>query len=149
MKKNERRAIIEHLGPELGKMEFEAQTLRGRTLDEAKLNRWMKLEKLTFEETLVENNEVACVPGRFNSSRIQCILLIFIIKQALYRLNRIFHRRTKTQKNERPHKLQTMKCKASLIYKFKNRKTSQFFVTMIIHSTGTLWMSSDRPVSPS
>jgi hypothetical protein len=39
VKKNERRAIIEHLGPELGKVEFEAQTLRGRTLDAAKLNR--------------------------------------------------------------------------------------------------------------
>jgi tetratricopeptide (TPR) repeat protein len=65
VKKNERRAIIEHLGPELGKVEFEAQTLRGRILDAAKLNRWMQLEKVTFEEPLVENNKVACVPGKF------------------------------------------------------------------------------------
>jgi tetratricopeptide (TPR) repeat protein len=65
VKKNERRAIIEHLGPELGRVEFKAQTLRGRTLDAAKLNRWMQLEKVTFEESLVENNEVACVPGKF------------------------------------------------------------------------------------
>jgi hypothetical protein len=64
VKKNERRAIIEHLGPELGKVEIEAQTLRGRTLDAAKLNRWMRLEKVT-SESLVENNEVARVPGNF------------------------------------------------------------------------------------
>jgi tetratricopeptide (TPR) repeat protein len=66
VKKNERRAIIEHLGPELGNVEFELQTLRGRKLDAAKLNRWMQLEKVTFEESLVENNEVACIPGKFS-----------------------------------------------------------------------------------
>jgi hypothetical protein len=65
VKKNERRAIIEQLGPELGKVEIEAQTLRGRTLDAAKLNRWMRLEKVTSEESLIENNEVACAPGTF------------------------------------------------------------------------------------
>jgi hypothetical protein len=65
VKKNERRAIIEHLVPEQGKVEIEAQTLRGRTLDAAKLNRWMRLEKVTSEESLVENNEVTCVPGKF------------------------------------------------------------------------------------
>ncbi|KAH8753453.1 hypothetical protein F5882DRAFT_385691 [Hyaloscypha sp. PMI_1271] len=63
VKKNERRAIIKHLGPELEKVEIEAQTLRGRTLDAAKLNRWMRLEKVTSEESLVENNEVPCVPA--------------------------------------------------------------------------------------
>jgi hypothetical protein len=65
VKKKERRAIIEQLGPELGKVEIEAQTLRGRTLDAAKLNRWMRLEKVTSEESLIENNEVACAPGAF------------------------------------------------------------------------------------
>ena len=65
MKKNERRAIIKHLGPELEKVEIEAQTLRGRTLDAAKLNRWMRLEKVTSEESLGENNEAACVPSKF------------------------------------------------------------------------------------
>jgi hypothetical protein len=65
VKKNERRAIIEQLGPEPGKVEIEAQTLRGRTLDAAKLNRWVRLEKVTSEESLVENNEVPCVPGKF------------------------------------------------------------------------------------
>ncbi|KAN0110020.1 hypothetical protein V8E51_006407 [Hyaloscypha variabilis] len=63
VKKNERRAIIKNLGSGLGKVEFEAQVLKGRTLDEAKLNRWMKLEKVTFEESLVVNNELACVPA--------------------------------------------------------------------------------------
>lgn len=65
VKKNERRTIIRHLGPELGKVGFEALKLRGRTLDEAKLNRWMKLEKVTFEGSLDENNQMACVPGKF------------------------------------------------------------------------------------
>jgi hypothetical protein len=46
-------------------VEIETQTLRGRTLDAAKLNRWMRLEKVTSEESLVENNEVTCVPGKF------------------------------------------------------------------------------------
>ncbi|PMD24378.1 hypothetical protein NA56DRAFT_35355 [Hyaloscypha hepaticicola] len=61
VKKNERRAIIEHFGPELGKVEFEAQTLRGRKLDEAKLNRWMKLEKVNFEESPTGEDKAACV----------------------------------------------------------------------------------------
>jgi hypothetical protein len=65
VKRNERRAIIKHLGPEMEKVEIEAQTLRGRTLDAAKLNRWMRLEKVTSEESLIENNEVACAPGTF------------------------------------------------------------------------------------
>jgi hypothetical protein len=65
VKKNERRAIIEYFGPELGKVEIEARTLRGRTLDAAKLNRWMRLEKVTSEESLVENNEVGCAPCKF------------------------------------------------------------------------------------
>jgi tetratricopeptide (TPR) repeat protein len=67
VKKNERRAIIEHLGPELGKVEFEAQMLRGRKLDEAKLNRWMKLEKVNFEESPIEEKEAACVQSKFHS----------------------------------------------------------------------------------
>lgn len=44
---NDRHAIIKHLGFELFLLELEAQTLRGRTLDAAKLNRWMRLEKAT------------------------------------------------------------------------------------------------------
>jgi hypothetical protein len=57
VKMNERRAII--------KMAIGARTMRRRTLDEAKVNRWMRLEMATSEESLVENNEVACVPGKF------------------------------------------------------------------------------------
>ncbi|PMD38677.1 hypothetical protein L207DRAFT_584081 [Hyaloscypha variabilis F] len=63
VKKNERRAIIKNLGSGLGKVEFEAQVLRGRTLNEAKLNRWMKMEKATFVESLVANSELARVPA--------------------------------------------------------------------------------------
>ncbi len=66
MKKKERRSIIEHFGPELGKVEFEAQTLRGRKLDEAKLNRWMKLENVNFEESLIEENKAVCVQSKFH-----------------------------------------------------------------------------------
>jgi hypothetical protein len=47
VKKDERRAIIERLGPEVGSL---GETmLRGRRLDKAKLNRWMKLEKSSNE----------------------------------------------------------------------------------------------------
>jgi tetratricopeptide (TPR) repeat protein len=67
VKKNERRAIIGHFGPELGKVEFEAQMLRGRKLDEAKLNRWMKLEKVNFEESPTEEKKAACVQSKFHS----------------------------------------------------------------------------------
>jgi hypothetical protein len=81
VKKNERRAIIEHLRPELGKVEFEAQTLRGRKLDEAKLNRWMKLEKVNFEESPTEQNKAACVQSKFLFCSDRCILLILIVKR--------------------------------------------------------------------
>jgi hypothetical protein len=47
-------------------VEFEAQKLRGRTLDEAKLNRWMKLENATFEESLAKNDKAACVSSKFH-----------------------------------------------------------------------------------
>jgi len=70
VKKNERRAIIEHLGPELGKVEFEAQVLRGRKLDEAKLNRWMKLEQVNFEESPSEENKAACAQSKFTPARV-------------------------------------------------------------------------------
>ena len=83
VKKNERRAIINNLGPGLGKVEFEAQVLKGRTLDEAKLNRWMKLEKVTFEESLVANNELASVPGKFHFYSDSVYLTEIIMKQPL------------------------------------------------------------------
>jgi tetratricopeptide (TPR) repeat protein len=90
VKKNERRAIIEQLDPELEKVEIEARTLRGRTLDAAKLNRWMRLEKVTSEESLVENNEVACVPGKFYFYWIWCILLIIYCEASLVPFERNF-----------------------------------------------------------
>jgi hypothetical protein len=80
VKKNERRAIIEHFGPELGKVEFEAQMLRGRKLDEAKLNRWMKLEKVNFEESPTEENKAACVQSKFHFCSDRYMLLILIVK---------------------------------------------------------------------
>ena len=47
VKKDERRAIIERLGPEVESL---GETmLRGRRIDKAKLNRWMKLEKSSNE----------------------------------------------------------------------------------------------------
>ncbi|KAE9362850.1 hypothetical protein N431DRAFT_551067 [Stipitochalara longipes BDJ] len=59
VKKDERRAIIDSLAPGKGNVEIEPQTLKGRILDAAKLNRWMQLEKTTSGESSA-NNKVVC-----------------------------------------------------------------------------------------
>ncbi|KAE9373142.1 hypothetical protein N431DRAFT_406481 [Stipitochalara longipes BDJ] len=52
VKRAERRAIIQNLSSEIKTAGFEAKSIRGRTLDKAKLGRWMKQEGL-FVETAV------------------------------------------------------------------------------------------------
>jgi hypothetical protein len=49
VKRDERRAIIQNLSPEIKKASFETKLIRGRTLDKAKLERWMKQEGMVVE----------------------------------------------------------------------------------------------------
>lgn len=61
VKREERRAILESLGDEANKIEFEERMIRGRRLDKAKIERWKKREGMGYGGS---RGVLAPVPGR-------------------------------------------------------------------------------------
>ena len=49
VKRKERFNIIQSLSPEMKTTRFETKSYRGRTLDQAKLDRWMKMEGISLD----------------------------------------------------------------------------------------------------
>jgi hypothetical protein len=63
IKKNERRKIIQQLGPEVHNPQFVPQNLKGRQLHKTKLNRWMRTERATAENCSDQNVMLQEIPG--------------------------------------------------------------------------------------
>lgn len=64
VKKGERRALIERLGAKIGKLDVASQVHRGRKLDKAKLNRWMRLENSSPNGSVVRDDQVSDHSGK-------------------------------------------------------------------------------------
>lgn len=73
VKRDERRAIIEQLGTGEEKADFDPRTIKGRTLDATKLNRWMRMEK-AIEDPLSQTDGEVLAPGKALSTPISCIV---------------------------------------------------------------------------
>lgn len=59
VKKSERRALIERHGAKIGEPDVASQVHRGRKLDKAKLNRWIRLENSLPNGSIVRDNQVS------------------------------------------------------------------------------------------
>ncbi len=73
MKKDERRAIIERLGSEIGMSD--ATVLRGRKVEKVKLNRWRRLEEGVTENPSSDKNESTDHSGS-PPPVIECIIVL-------------------------------------------------------------------------
>jgi hypothetical protein len=62
VRREERRAILESLGDDANKVEFEERMIRGRRLDKAKIVRWRKREEMGYGGS---PGGLAPVPGRY------------------------------------------------------------------------------------